>query len=168
MLTPSIQRPIQRPVFQVACSAAIAFLLLPTSFQAVSAQEVDIATEARASRERLAAAIASVDGAELRARLLNSADNPRLTRWYAGEVLIGDQWLTLEQAEQQFANDKQLKAYNALRNQSNDRLTDHEKLARWCKKLTWPTCTGCMSCDSTAIIGPRSVRSTLPGTEACS
>ncbi|NOZ39284.1 MAG: hypothetical protein GXP24_03555 [Planctomycetes bacterium] len=98
------------------------------------AQAIDVAEQARVSREKLVAEIARVDADLLRDKLLQSADNERLAHWYAGEVLVDDQWLTLDEAQQQAANDKQLTAYRKLREQAADRLVDHERLARWCEK----------------------------------
>ncbi len=99
-----------------------------------NAEVVDIAEQARAGRDKFAAEVAAVDGELLRSKLLQSAGNGRLSRWYAGEVLVDQKWLTLEQAQQQAAEDKHLTAYRKLRAESTQSLSGHERLARWCEK----------------------------------
>ena len=125
---------IQRNRLSAIVLATFASFFLFDCPQRATAQAIDVGEQARASRNKLAAKIATVDGASLRASLLEAADNDRLAHWYTGEVLVDDQWLTIEQYRQQAANDKQLTAYRELREQATDRLTDHQRLARWCSK----------------------------------
>lgn len=134
MCTLRVRRFGRRISFSVFAFAASVSLWFSDCSQLATAQVVDIAAQAQASREKLATEIAAVDGNLLRSKLLKSADNDRLAHWYSGEVLVDDQWLTLEQAEQQAANNKHLTAYRELREKSTGRLADHERLARWCNK----------------------------------
>jgi len=108
MRTPSSQHSSQhstqrRRVSSLAFAATVS-LLLSVSSPPSHAQAIDVAEQARVSREKLVAEIARVDADLLRDKLLQSADNERLAHWYAGEVLVDDQWLTLDEAQQQAAN----------------------------------------------------------------
>jgi len=129
-----------RSSFTAAAAFAACFLLASSGQAPAQGIDIvddrgdDIADQARASRLQLAGEIAAVDGAALRANLTTTADNDRLARWYAGEVLVDDQWLTLEAAQKQAANDKELSAYRELRQEATDHLKDHELLARWCNR----------------------------------
>ncbi len=125
---------IQRSNLSMVALTATAGLLLSACSPRSNAQAIDIADQARAGRELLATEIADVDADLLRDKLLKSAGNKRLAHWYAGEVMVDDQWLALEEAQQKAANDKQLKAYRELRVRATNRLVDHERLARWCEK----------------------------------
>ncbi len=122
------------PSFFVLASALFSPCPQVANSQVLGAQVGDLAGQARMGREQLAKRAAAVDSVALRARLLHSAENDRLTHWYAGKIFVDGQWLTLEQTQQQAAQDKQRTAYRKLRAQAADRLSDHERLARWCAK----------------------------------
>ncbi len=128
------RQPVKTPtLFTTAIPTWVGFITSVFALTA-TAEVVDIGKQAAASRDKLEARIAYVDGDLLRGNLLNTAGNERLARWYAGEIMVDNQWLTLEQIQQQTANDKHLASYRNLREQATDRLADHERLARWCKK----------------------------------
>ena len=114
--------------------AVFASFLFAAGSPPATAQAEDLAEQARDSRDRLTAEIANVEGASVRSHLLQSATNGQLAQWYAGKILVGGQWLTLEQATQQATANGQLTAYRELRAKSTNGLADHERLARWCKK----------------------------------
>src|SRR5687767_614171 len=58
-------------------------------------------------------------------------------RWQSGELLHGDQWLGVREAQQQVASDRRLKEYRQLRDQLDGSAAAHATLARWCRKQQW-------------------------------
>ena len=76
----------------------------------------------------------TVDSSTLRAELLSSAANDKLVRWYNGQVRDDDRWISLEMAQQQALDDRNLTSYYKLRAQATDDPVVHERLARWCAK----------------------------------
>lgn len=127
--------PTRTPTAFRAAAIFFSLLALVTSVTPNKiAQGNEIAKQAQASRDKLAADIAAVESDALRNKLEHTAANKNLAHWYAGEVKIDGQWHTLVEAAKQAATDKQLSEYRQLRSQMADRLADHEKMARWCHK----------------------------------
>lgn len=119
--------------FAYSVLGMVAFMLVTASM--ATAQNVDPEELARASRDKLAAEIAAVDGKELRARLINLTEDRTLAQWYAGELQIDGRWLTLQEAQQAgVGDDETWGEYRELRTQATDHPRDHERLARWCDK----------------------------------
>ena len=68
----------------------------------------------------------------LREAMKNDPDY-RLAHWCAGEVRRDQQWLSLDEAQRQAANDRQLAEYRKLRDQHADTPADQIVLGRWCR-----------------------------------
>jgi len=124
----------------VSCAVIGVVTFLVTSDRLLCSVAIgeDIAAEAAASRKQLVDDMGSVESAALRAELLrpalaNRAKSP-LQHWYSGEVLWDGQWITLDEAEKQAAEDDDLSDYRDLRSQASNTAYYHEKLARWCQK----------------------------------
>ncbi len=113
-------------------------LMIYLGSHAATGQVIDVAEQARASKNRLSAAIASVDGTHLRDKLVHSAPSGELARWYAGEVQIEGRWLHIDEAQRLAEKDATHAEYRELRRQSVDQEKDHERLARWCEKHDLP------------------------------
>src|SRR5688500_17865761 len=52
-------------------------------------------------------------------------------RWQSGELLFVDRWLPVREAQQRMADDRRLKEYRQLRDQSDGSVAAHTALARW-------------------------------------
>ena len=90
-----------------------------------------------------AALQAEVDGdMPLREALLTRAlecnSNHSPARWHSGHVQVSDQWLTVDQAEDNATRKSAVAAYRKLRNLHAGSLTGELALARWCRKHRLP------------------------------
>lgn len=62
------------------------------------------------------------------------APNYSLARWHSGQIAVGDQWQTVEDAQQVAAADPHQAEYQRLRQQYGDSPAGQLALARWCRK----------------------------------
>lgn len=69
----------------------------------------------------------------LAARLRATPDDPA-TRWHAGCVRVGDEWLQVQIAEDQVAQKGLVFEYRKLRDQYAGTVNGQVALARWCRK----------------------------------
>src|SRR5690348_8374504 len=128
-------------------AAAFAFVSLAEwQFAAVSAAEEAKspakAQPAVANADALVreALLAEADGnVSVRSEKLRDAlaadQNSAAAHWLAGQIQIGDRWLSVDDAEQQASQAGKVDEYRKQRDQRGDTLDDHIALARLCAKL---------------------------------
>ncbi|MEM9353102.1 MAG: hypothetical protein AAGA92_08820 [Planctomycetota bacterium] len=63
---------------------------------------------------------------------------PRLARWYDGQLEHHGRWLTVGEAQEAAAGDLKLLEYEDRRAQAERSLRGHQRLARWCEKNELP------------------------------
>ncbi len=94
-----------------------------------------LSTAARVTREGLLSGIAGnteYRDSALRRALRTAPDYP-LAHWHLGQSRVGDQWLTIEQAEERTTEDAQLEEYRTLREAALGNAQRELALARWCR-----------------------------------
>src|SRR6187200_1580238 len=72
--------------------------------------------------------------AELLASASRAASDLPEANWHLGRVQIANKWLTLDEAEQQAADDPLLAEYRKLRDEAGENPKLLRGLARWCLK----------------------------------
>jgi hypothetical protein len=55
-------------------------------------------------------------------------------RWHSGQVRVGSEWVTVEEAQRRMAGDKRLAEYRRLREAQAGTPQGELALARWCRK----------------------------------
>ena len=69
----------------------------------------------------------------LRCALLVDSDC-ELARWHLGQLHIGEQWTSIDQAENLAVEDLQYQQYRLLRNEASAHWKRELALARWCRR----------------------------------
>jgi Pretoxin HINT domain/HEAT repeats len=126
----------------VSCAllTSLAIFLTTSSRLAAADKNPKNPESTAAAREQVAAALrAEIAGEnDRRADLLNSAARtaPELpdANWHLARVQIGGKWVTLDEAQQEAANDQRLTEYRKLRDEAADNPKLLRGLARWCLK----------------------------------
>jgi hypothetical protein len=103
----------------------------PNQIQVAGANADDLVREAL---------LAEADGnATVRSEKLRNAlaadQNSAAAHWLAGQIEVGDRWLSIDDAEQQAAQAGKVDEYRKQRDGRGDTLDDHIALARLCAKL---------------------------------
>jgi hypothetical protein len=76
----------------------------------------------------------SAQRATLLREALYFAPNLQAARWHSGQIQIGDQWQTVEDAQKAAAADSVIAEYRALREKLGDSGEGQLELARWCRR----------------------------------
>src|SRR5262249_22071781 len=138
--------PPERQMSRIVSCALLTSLaiFLPTSSRLAAADKSTKSHEATAAaREQVAAALRSEIAGEndRRTELLASAARaaPDLpdANWHLGRVQRTGKWVTLDEAQQEAANDQQLAEYRKLRDEAKGNPKLLRNLARWCVKAGW-------------------------------
>jgi hypothetical protein len=126
----------------VSCAllSSLAIFLTASSRLAAADKTAKSHESAATAREQVAAALrAEVAGEnERRAELLATATGiaPDLSdaNWHLGRVRVAGKWVTLDEAQQEAANDPLITEYRKLRDEAGDDPKSLRSLAAWCQK----------------------------------